>query len=300
MAGDLSRAKLTLYGGMSNVAGSCGTVGLPICSDTWTLSTPEERGSLVVQFDARRAALATNVDPVARTVTSIALSTSATGDSANGVRGVQAVRPGAPESIPDSTKPAGLTQRLYQSRTCKISSTEVSLRMTHDAPEGLTVTLMGPTGVSVKLFENNATSANQRTRFPGVTQPVQSLAAFTGLQGAGYWSLSVANNQADNQGTLDGWEIDLGCAEPTDVPGATVYAWDPSGAPWDSLTTLATSALNVSTFDSRWTSEAGTKIDGWNNGGFYRFAVAPKGPAGARDGSAQLDYMELTLSYRRQ
>lgn len=100
-----------------------------------------------------------------------------------------------------------------------------NLDITHTFVSDLTITLTSPAGTTITLFEQECGSAQNilvnfddgadfTTICPandgGTYQPVGSLASFVDENALGDWTLSVTDGFAQDQGTINGWNLVLG------------------------------------------------------------------------------------------
>ena len=131
-----------------------------------------------------------------------------------------------PVTIP-TTANATVTSTLNIPSGVNISDVNVTVNISHTWVNDLTVTLVGPTGVEVKLVQNPCTSASIQNAIAtfddagttlvcgtnpaisGVILPFQALSAFNGLSAAGTWTLRILDSYNGDGGTLNSWSLNV-------------------------------------------------------------------------------------------
>ncbi len=110
-------------------------------------------------------------------------------------------------AIPDNNS-TGVSNGISVANSLTISSIAVSTTITHTYKGDLVVTLTGPDGTSAILHNRTGGSTdNVTTTFAVATAPAQSLAAFSGKNSAGTWTLKVQDLAAIDTGTFNSWSI---------------------------------------------------------------------------------------------
>lgn len=107
-----------------------------------------------------------------------------------------------------------------------LTDVNVTLNIAHPNDADLAVTLISPSGKRVKLFSNvggtgdnfsNTTFDDQATAtigsgsapFTGTFRPTELLSTFNGDDPNGIWLLEITDSVTGNQGTLNGWTLNL-------------------------------------------------------------------------------------------
>ncbi len=137
-----------------------------------------------------------------------------------------------PKNIPDNNL-TGVISTLNITKSDVISSLTVSLDISHTYMSDLAVSLESPSGTVISLVENqcagpvnfnlNATfddagapliCENSSPVIVGTVKPFASLNSFFGENSLGVWKLKVADNGAQDIGTINNWSINLCASQP--------------------------------------------------------------------------------------
>ena len=128
-------------------------------------------------------------------------------------------------AIPDNNA-NGVTSTISVSDTQTVVDVNVTVNITHPYDADLEISLIAPNGTSVPLatrrgssgqnfvgttFDDSAATAISAgsAPFTGSFRPESPLAAATGISAQGNWQLKVADREAEDIGTLDGWTLSL-------------------------------------------------------------------------------------------
>ena len=153
-----------------------------------------------------------------------------------------------PVSIPDNV-PAGVTSTLNVTDVTVISSTSVTVNITHTYIGDLIVKLTSPIGTQAVLHNRAGGSADNLNQ-------TYTVSAFNSENTYGAWVLSVSDNAGIDVGTLDNWSLTF-----TGVPGG-----EPGNIPPTADFTSSTSGL-VATFTDTSSDPDGTIASwSWNFG----------------------------------
>ena len=114
-------------------------------------------------------------------------------------------------AIPDH-QPAGIADVILVSRPASVETVQVEVDITHTYRGDLTLTLISPQGTAVRLFGRTAPvfdgTDNLVARF--TAENVPALAALSGENATGNWTLQVADLAAVDVGKLNTWILTLG------------------------------------------------------------------------------------------
>lgn len=115
--------------------------------------------------------------------------------------------------------PAPITDNNTTTRTITvndnycIADVDVQIDITHTYIGDLTIDLISPTGVTVRLHNRTGGSADDIHKLynDGVTNPdgPGTLSDFAGTQVQGVWTLNVRDNASQDIGTLDNWVLKI-------------------------------------------------------------------------------------------
>ena len=124
-------------------------------------------------------------------------------------------------TIPDNDT-NGITDTIHVNDNQYISDVNVRVNITHSYVRDLQIKLIAPDGTQVMLWnhncggqddlvftfddQGNAINCNQLT---GNIQPVENLSVLNDKYSAGDWILSVNDNAAPDQGTLNDWAVEF-------------------------------------------------------------------------------------------
>jgi subtilisin-like proprotein convertase family protein len=129
-----------------------------------------------------------------------------------------------------------------------VADVNVTLDITHTYDSDLTLTLIGPNGVSVLLSQFNGGSGDNYTSttfddeapvpiaagtapFSGSFRPQGLLSALDGIPANGTWQLQVTDSASQDVGTLNSWSLRLEYADrrpsPSSVSGQLEYGGVP-------------------------------------------------------------------------
>ncbi len=132
-----------------------------------------------------------------------------------------------PAAIPDLT---GLPLVSYAAVTENgwVESVRVLLQITHSSPSDLTVDLISPEGIRVRLHDHTdgTTGANGlHADYPDIDTPAQGLSRFAGALAHGTWRLEVLDDRNSlSSGSLSGWALQLKLApSPAPPDGAETF-----------------------------------------------------------------------------
>ena len=103
--------------------------------------------------------------------------------------------------IPDNS-PTGASSTITIAEGGTISSLAVTVDITHTYRGDLTVRLVNEAGDSATLIDQSGGSADD-------LQQTFTVADFNGTDAAGTWTLVVADNAAQDTGTLNSWRLDV-------------------------------------------------------------------------------------------
>jgi subtilisin-like proprotein convertase family protein len=131
-------------------------------------------------------------------------------------------------SIPDDD-PVGVTSTLSVPDSFSITNLLVRVQITHTFRGDLQVELRAPGGspsARLRIPDGGDSAANVQGTFDTELTPVDSLGVFDGVDPMGVWELAVSDHFAIDTGTLDEWELTLGCAagSPPDITTTTLPA----------------------------------------------------------------------------
>jgi cysteine-rich repeat protein len=114
-------------------------------------------------------------------------------------------------AIPDAD-PVGIKDSLTFRTGCIIGAISVDVDMTHTWIGDLTVNLVSPSGVSVRLHSNTGDSNdNIIGNYPNTLQPATSLQPLLNLPADGLWTLEVSDTFGLDLGTLNAWGLNITC-----------------------------------------------------------------------------------------
>jgi subtilisin-like proprotein convertase family protein len=115
-----------------------------------------------------------------------------------------------PVAIPDNDS-NGITStiEITGATTTIGAGLNIDIDLEHPFVGDLIITLTSPQGTRVVLFDPDDldSGSNVQGNFPADYQPVDSLSAFIGEDPNGTWTLTVSDNAAEDQGTLNSWSI---------------------------------------------------------------------------------------------
>jgi subtilisin-like proprotein convertase family protein len=165
-----------------------------------------------------------------------------------------------PKPIPDNSA-TGAASAIAITDTNPVQKVKVKVNITHTYDGDLTLSLIGPNGVSVALanrrgssgdnfvdtvFDDAATTpiASGTAPFTGSFIPEAPLSGLNGIPANGSWTLKVVDSAGSDTGTITGWSLELttgsgyACndclsAPPTSEPvqqvwtGRTAQQWEP-------------------------------------------------------------------------
>lgn len=127
----------------------------------------------------------------------------------------------------DSAQTQGTTTSFIDiSDTRQILDLDVRLRLTHTSLDNITVSLISPGGVEVKLIDRRGGTGDNLTNtifddeatqaitagfapFTGNFRPEQALGAFDGTTGIGRWTLKIVDALPNDRGRLLNWAMDI-------------------------------------------------------------------------------------------
>lgn len=131
--------------------------------------------------------------------------------------------------------PGQITSTITVPRNARVADVDVSVKLTHASPQDLDVSLQSPAGTVAGLFTDVGDSAfpdlditlDDEAAFPVssvnvlnglIVQPESAfrLDWFDGQDAGGTWTLRVADDAANDAGTLEGWSLTL--CQPPPVP----------------------------------------------------------------------------------
>lgn len=165
-----------------------------------------------------------------------------------------------PKPIPDND-PAGASSTIAVTDGNPVQAIKVKVNVTHTYDGDLTLSLIGPNGVSVALsnrrgssgdnfvdtvFDDGAATpiASGTAPFTGAFKPETPLGALAGIPANGTWTLKAVDSAGSDSGTITGWSLELttgsgyacndcASAPPTSEPvqqawiGKTAQQWEP-------------------------------------------------------------------------
>ncbi|MBI2571616.1 MAG: proprotein convertase P-domain-containing protein [Candidatus Schekmanbacteria bacterium] len=112
-------------------------------------------------------------------------------------------------AIPDGD-PAGVVSTLEVGDSLSISDLDVYVEIDHSFAGDLTLLLSGPASGTVRLQERSGSSTDDIGGAYGrELTPVDSLDAFKGQNAQGTWQLFVADDSAQDVGTLQRWRLEI-------------------------------------------------------------------------------------------
>lgn len=127
-----------------------------------------------------------------------------------GVSVTETSTPAAP--IPDANS-TGVSDQIAIASACTLVGVTVDVNITHTYIGDLTLTLTAPDGSTSVVLHNQSGGGNQNIigNYPMTLTPSQSLGAFQGVSGQGNWTLTVADTDSGDTGTLNSWGLNLIC-----------------------------------------------------------------------------------------
>src|SRR5690606_17645785 len=106
-----------------------------------------------------------------------------------------------------------------------ISDLNVTMNIAHSWVSDLTITLISPAGIEVKLLDGACDDANDisatfndgamqfvcgnNPAISGTVGPLEQLSAFNGQNSAGTWTLRVKDNYSQDGGSLNSWSLTI-------------------------------------------------------------------------------------------
>ena len=161
-----------------------------------------------------------------------------------------------------------------------IADVNVSLDLTHAKDSDLTVTLVSPLGMRVKLIAKaggtgtNFTAtvlddaaataiASGTAPFTGSFRPAEPLGVLNGLNPNGTWTLEILDDTATNTGTLNSWSIqfDVVTSSAKDILTFDFGALGPATITGTHISLTAPSGTNVTALAPTFTMSAGATCD---------------------------------------
>ncbi len=128
-------------------------------------------------------------------------------------------------SIPDNVA-AGVRDSITFSEAGRVASIRVSVAIKHSFVGDLMVTLLSPSGRSVRLHNRAGGSTSNISRTYDISD-TPALGALVGEVLTGQWTLAVADVAPADVGRLEQWEVDVrlgeaGTVELDDAPGMSI------------------------------------------------------------------------------
>jgi subtilisin-like proprotein convertase family protein len=124
----------------------------------------------------------------------------------------QTASPGAP--IPDNN-PGGVTNTLFIPQAGTVVDVNVGVTLRHPRRSDLRVTLVHPTGATVRLrSEGGSPERDLFTFYPELAAPLETLSNLAGLPVTGTWKLIVADVADGANGIVESWSLALNYREP--------------------------------------------------------------------------------------
>ncbi|MBT9394000.1 proprotein convertase P-domain-containing protein [Hymenobacter sp. NST-14] len=189
-----------------------------------------------------------------------------------------------PQPIPAGTRPI-LTSVISVTDANRVSNIRIrDLDLTHDELSDLEISLTNPAGRRVVVYPRQcAGSGTLRVSFDdgaaaaltcpvtaGATvRPATSFADLLGAPATGNWTLTIADNNANNGGTFRGWTLELCTLNALPEPPVSLTALAPATKP-------ATAALDLLWVDKA-DNETGFEVERSSGGStaFARIATLP-------------------------
>lgn len=115
-------------------------------------------------------------------------------------------------AIPDASD-QGISDEVEFTDACAIINITVDIEIRHPWRGDLDITLTSPAGTEVSL-QNDVDFGDEDDvigTYPTTITPAESLDAFLGEDGAGTWTLWIADRDDQDLGTLHGWAVHLWC-----------------------------------------------------------------------------------------
>jgi subtilisin-like proprotein convertase family protein len=114
--------------------------------------------------------------------------------------------------IPDASD-QGISDEVEFADACAIIDITVDIDISHPWRGDLDISLTSPEGTEVYLQDDVDFDDEDDVigTYPTTITPAQSLDAFLGENGAGAWTLWVADRDDQDRGTLRGWAVHLWC-----------------------------------------------------------------------------------------
>jgi subtilisin-like proprotein convertase family protein len=113
---------------------------------------------------------------------------------------------------------ATTTSQLVVSSAMTVTSLRVPMSITHTYVGDLVVELTSPSSTGVVLHNRSGGPSNDiKGTYGDNLTPAEPLSVLVGEPASGTWQLTVSDHGTLDQGTLDGWGLEL-CEEPVDTP----------------------------------------------------------------------------------
>jgi subtilisin-like proprotein convertase family protein len=114
--------------------------------------------------------------------------------------------------IPDASD-QGISDQVEFTDACAIDDITVDIEITHPWRGDLDISLTSPTGTAVNLQDDVDYDDEDDVigTYPTTITPAESLDAFLGKDGAGAWTLWIADRDDQDLGTLHRWAVHLWC-----------------------------------------------------------------------------------------
>ncbi len=115
-------------------------------------------------------------------------------------------------NIPDAS-PSGITSSINIQNIGVLTNPNVTvdINISHPYRGDISLALVSPAGttVSLKVFDGGDSADNIIGNYPTTLTPIDNLSVFSGENFNGNWVLKVADNSADDFGTLNHWKLNF-------------------------------------------------------------------------------------------